>query len=404
MAEDWAERQRHTNRLARKLASHVFNQKKISVGQIYGISKLAWITKGYEGKDAAYISSTKIPALGNIFKDDFSGQSLEDIAKAISDECNDHSLIDLVNGHSGFTNFYSAYRNSVFTWIEDNYSVLLPLYKSAYKAKNETDRYNIISTIKDLPGIPKANHPKQLMKPEYFLTPVFFMLDPEIRFPLINGNEWVRNLLHTLKVSDSDLTSQFSAMVKLYGNGGIKDAADLDQVGRDLPDFVTTNEKQATKKLLEEKEQLPNGELPLKDEEDIEAIRKAGTLKQRKIHNQLTNKLKKTLSKYTLLEGKSRTCMFDALVKGYNGQGDDLLIEVKSSIESPHVRMAVGQLFDYWYTLNGDEESHLCILLPTSPSNEIKHFLAWLDIGLIWFEDNQLCTANNWLKCIASKS
>jgi len=400
MSEDWAERQRHTNHLARRLAGHLFMRRKVTAQQIYGLSKLAWITNSFEGEAAAYIRSTKIPALGDVLGKDFASEPLEEVAQIIADELGDDSLIELACGHSGFTNFYKAYRNSVFSWIEDNHSKLLPLYKAAFNSKSEKARLKIINEITKLPGIPKANHPEQRMRPEYFLTPAFFMLDPEIRFPLINGNERVQSLLNALEVADSGLPSQYRAMVHLYGKGGIRDAADLDQVGRDLPEFLTTNKRTATKKLLEKKNTTANGDLPLKDEADVEAIRKAGSITHRRIHNQLTNKLKKVLTRYTLLEGKSQSCMFDVLVKQYNNNGNDLLIEVKSSIEAPHVRMAVGQLFDYWFTLKSDEEPHLAVLLPERPATDVLGFLQWMGVGLMWFEDQQLCTEDDWLEYV----
>ena len=398
----WAERQRHTNRLARRLASHLFTQKDVTARQLYGLSKLAWITNSYDGEKAAYVISTKIPALGDIFGIDFSNMSLERVADMISDEFNISPK--LVMPHSGFTNFYKPYRNSVLTWIESNFLTLDPLYKAAYNAKNERERLQLVEEIAKLPGIPKANHPDQLMKPEYFITPTFFMLDPENRFPLINGNKGVQHLLKVLKVSDTDLVSQYKAMVTLYGKGGIKDAADLDQIREDLPDFVTTDKKTATKKLLEEKNTKTNRELPLKDEADVEAIKSAGTINQRRIHNQITNHLRKLLTKFTILEGNSNSCMFDALVKDYDGNGNDLLIEVKSSIESPHVRMAIGQLFDYWFTLKGDKKPNLAVLLPERPSKEIENFLNWLNVGLLWFENNQLCTEDKNLDSIICKN
>ncbi len=401
MSESWAERQRHTNRLARRLADYLFSRHKITARQIYGLSKIAWITNSYEGEAAAYIASTKIPALGDVFGKDFTNKSLEEVASIIASETDDESLIDLIKGHSGFTNFYKAYRNSVFAWIENNHSVLLPLYKAAFSSESDEARLKIVSTIAKLPGIPKANHPEQQMRPEYFLTPAFFMLDPEIRFPLINGNEWVHNLLSDLNVADSDLISQYKAMVQLYGNGGITDAADLDQAGRDMPDFLNTNERTATKGLLEKKNSTENGALPLKDEADVEAIREAGTVTHRRIHNHLTNNLKKSLKKYTLLEGNNHSCMFDVLVKQYDNNRNDLLIEVKSSIDSPQIRMAVGQLFDYWFSLKGDEEPHMAVLLPNRPSKDVADFLKWMDIGLMWFDNYQLCTDDNWLKHLA---
>ncbi len=92
--------------------------------------------------------------------------------------------------------------------------------------------------------------------------------------------------------------------------------------------------------------------------------------------------------------------MFDVLVKRYKNDKDDLLIEVKSSVESPHVRMAVGQLFDYCFALRGDDDPHLAVLLPERPATGVVNYLQWMDVGLMWFEDEQLCTENDWLGTI----
>ena len=191
-------------------------------------------------------------------------------------------------------------------------------------------------------------------------------------------------------------------MVGLYGRSRIEDAADLDQIQGDLLDFLAANERPAAKQLLEKKD--GTGELPLKDEADVEAIRKAGTATQRRLHNRLTNQLRDSLAKFTLLEGKSNTCMFDVLVERYDSSGNDLLIEVKSSIERPYIRMAVGQLFDYWFTLKGDEKPHLAVLLPKRPGEEVASFLQRMCVGLMWFEGGQLCTADDRLGHLACKS
>jgi hypothetical protein len=404
MSVDWTERQRHTNKLVRRIAGYLFDTGKIGTRQVYGLSKLAWITNSYEGDAAAYIESTKIPALSDIFDVDFSNHTINDVAKIVAAKLKDDSVRELILAHSGFTNFYKAYRNSVLAWIGEHHTKIVTLFKSAYIAESDTDRLRIVNGIAKLPGIPKANHPDQKMKPEYFLSPAFFMLDREIKFPLINGNKGVQNLLHVLKVAGSDLPSQYRAMVNLYGQGGIMDAADLDQVGLALPDFLTTDTKKATKKLLEKKNESGGRNLPLKDEADFETIKKAGSIIQRRIHNKLTNKLRDNLSAYTLLEGRSEECMFDALVQGYDGKGNDLLIEVKSSSETGNVRMAIGQLFDYWFKMKGDKKPHLAILLPERPADEIVDLLQWLHVGFLWFEGKRLHTQNNWLQCIADKS
>jgi hypothetical protein len=72
MSEKAAKRQRRTNQLVRVAADYVFAQKKVVPDQLYGLCKLTWITDSYEGPDAAYVRSTKKPALGEIFKQGYS--------------------------------------------------------------------------------------------------------------------------------------------------------------------------------------------------------------------------------------------------------------------------------------------------------------------------------------------
>ena len=62
------------------LAGYVFNQPNITPEQLLGLAKLSWITKSYDGDNAAYIRSTKIPALEGILSTDYSGASLRDIS------------------------------------------------------------------------------------------------------------------------------------------------------------------------------------------------------------------------------------------------------------------------------------------------------------------------------------
>ncbi len=404
MSSYWAERQRNTNKLARKIAGKLFEQQDVTPRQIYGLSMLAWITNSFDGDNAGYISSTKIPALGHVLHSNFSGMNLSEVANIASSEASDASLEALILGHTGFTNFYKAFRNSVLIWIEEHMEVLLPLYKDVYEATEDRERLAVVQRISNLPGIPKANNPTQLMRPEYFLTPSFFMLDVDIKFPLINGNPGVRNLLRRLNVVHLDLVSQYRAMTALYGTGGIVDAADLDQLGPSLSDFISTPGQGAKKKLLEEKDESSSSDLPLKDENDVESIRKSGTVVQRRIHNRLTNSLRRSLASFTLLEGRDDSCMFDVLVCRYDEEGNDLLIEVKSSIEIPSVRMAVGQLFHYWHVLHGDSDPHLAVLLPERPPLSVEYFLSWMSVGLLWYEGDTLFTADEWLQCIAHEA
>ena len=396
MSENWAERERRTNQLARIGADYVFTQKTVLPDQLYGLCKLTWITKSHSGDNPGYVRSTKIPALASIFQRDYADKTIDEVAIDLSTLLA-IPISQLILDQTGFTNFYNPYRNGSAEWIDNNFTKLLPLFRDAHQLSNDDQGLMLIKKIAELPRIPKPNHDDQGMRPEYLITPAFFALDKRIRFPLINGNEGVKNLLSKLGVSNAPLEKQYQSMINLYGIGGITDATDLDQIGRDLPDFIEVAGKKATKTLLEKKPVAGNVELPLKDENDIESLQDARTIKSKRIHNTLTNKLKTRLVNYTLLEGCDRRAMYDVLVKNYDEAQNDLLIEVKSSVEIAHIRMAIGQVFDYWFRTKGETDRHVAILLPASPDDETKHFLELLHVGVLWFTGEKLETCSDWL-------
>jgi hypothetical protein len=380
------------------VADYVFMARTPTAEQLYGLCKLTWITNSYEGNDAAYIRSTKIPALENVFQKSYSRWSLDEIAEDLALVVDNKKIIPLVRAETGSTNFYGAFRNSAKEWIADNRRALVPLFKQAREISSDEEGLEIVRGIEKLPGIPKANNKHEVMRPEYLLTPTFFALDRRLRFPIINGNEGVRNLLRKMKLTNSTLTEQYQSMVNLYGRGGIKDAADLDQVGRNLPDYFQIGASLPKKKLLGKKPTETGRELPLKDESDIESLQKARSRVNKRKHNKMTNDLRAALSAYSLSEGADKSIMYDVMIENYNGEKDDLLIEVKSSTESAHIRMAVGQLYDYWFLLNGGvDPPHLAVLLPSEPNEEIQKMLKWLDVGLLWFSGGKLATNCGWL-------
>lgn len=398
MSEYWAERQRRTNQLIRIIANHLFESSPVTPIQIYGLCKLTWITANHSGADASYIRSTKIPALSDIFSQDYSRFSLQEIASELAGVLNAPEAESLILSDTGFTNFYNAYRNTAREWIIQNLDEISPLFKSAVRLKSDDEGSQLASAIDRLPSIAKANHDDKPMPAQYLLTPAFFALDPRLRFPLINGNSGVTNLLRVLDVKNQPLISQYHALIGLYGHGGINDAADLDQAGHDLPHFLTIQGAPPTRQLLQEQETEGN-ELPLKDESDIQSLLEARTVTGKRVHNSLTNKLKSILHHYTLLEGCANRARYDVMVQNYNQGKNNLMIEVKSSIEIAHIRMAIGQLYSYWHHIYKEKYTpHLAILLPGEPDDEIKTLLSWQQIGLLWIEQDGLCTCTDWLQ------
>lgn len=401
MSENWAERQRRTNRLTRAIARHVFRKNRITSEQLYGLCKLTWITGSYDTADAKYISSTKIPALGSALSRNYDGWSLSDVADDVSRILGTGKSRELVVTHTGFTHFYKPYCNSCRGWLDENRRQVESLFRRAFALASDRQGLEIIQAIQRLPRIPKANVSSHRMKPEYLLTPVIFSLDKRIRFPIINGNEGVRALLSAIGATSLPLDEQYKRMIQLYREGEIRDAADLDQIGSDLPDFIQVGDRRPSKKLLEQKETSGNA-LPIKDENDITSLQKAKTVKHRQLHNVLTNAIRKALASFTLLEGRDSSALFDVLVKNYNNEGEDLLIEVKSSTQSAHVRMAIGQLFDYWFTTYGDCLPHIAILTPNRPCEATVEMLRWLKIGVLWIENGTLKTCSERLRSLCN--
>lgn len=402
MSEYWAERQRRTNQLIRIITNNLFDSPPITPIQIYGLCKLTWITASHSGADASYIRSTKIPALSDIFNQDYSHNSLQEIALELAGVLNAPEAESLILSDTGFTNFYNAYRNTAREWIVQNHNEISPLFKSAIRLKSDDEGSQLASAIDRLPSIAKANHDDKPMPAQYLLTPAFFALDPRLRFPLINGNSGVTNLLRLLDVKNQPLISQYHALIGLYGHGGIKDAADLDQAGHDLPHFLTIQGAPPTRQLLQQQE-TEGHKLPLKDESDIQSLLEARTVTAKRVHNSLTNKLKSILHHYTLLEGCANRARYDVMVQNYNQGKNNLMIEVKSSIEIAHIRMAIGQLYSYWHHIYKEKYTpHLAILLPGEPDDEIKALLSWQKIGLLWIEQERLFTCTDWLQHLAA--
>jgi hypothetical protein len=291
--ENWSERQRNTNRLIRKCTEYLLddNNNELTAEQIYGLCRLTWITKGSEPQSGAYLRSTKIPALNQIFGTSYAKESIQDIAADIALMTRIDELKDLIENGTGFTNFYNAYRNSSFAWIKARRKKLEKLIVSAYNMDSDEDGLEIIQSIEKLPVIPRANQSDSGTGPQNLLTPLFFSLDKRLRFPLINGNKGIQTILSQLEVNHEKLGDQYKTIISLIGKAGIDDASDLDQHDPYLYDLLEIAGKQSAIKILETKE-TEGKKLPIKDEEDYEILAAARNTKAKRLHNKITNRLK----------------------------------------------------------------------------------------------------------------
>lgn len=399
----WASRQRRTNRLVRALAPGVLEQVPPDPHRLFALCRLTWITAAYDEISDTYVNRLKIPALGEALEEDFAHLSIDEVATAVAARLGDPALEEVVSNHTGFTNFYRAYRNSARGWMEANVNTVAEIFRRASALADDVDAEALARDIAALPGIPKANHPEQLMRPEYLLTPVCFALDSRLRFLIINGAPRVRSLLRRVGVTDDSIANQVTALVALIGRDGIGDAADLDQLG--LAELIDIGGPlhESPRSLLQPVPE--NGDaLPLKDEEDIRRLQQALDMVQRRVHNRMTNDLRTSLARWNVFEGRLADCRYDVLVGDYDGNGNDLLLEVKSTTDAAQVRMAIGQVFSYWHRLSGPtDDCHVAIVLPERPDAATEELLQWLEIGLLWFEDRQLCTDTEWLRSFVAE-
>ncbi len=397
MSEVWAERQRRTNRLVREVARKVLAEP-LDGDRLYGLCRLTWITESYRTKDASYIRSTKIPALGDALQRDFSGQTLDEVATSVAMDLHKLQIDVLVRSHTGFTNFYKAYRKSARDWIIAHAPTIAALFHRAYDLQNDEDALALGADIAALPGIPKANHPQVLMRPEFLLAPVCFALDSRLRFPILNGGTRVQSVLRRIGANGQSVPVQIQLLVGLIGHRGIADAADVDQLGLAELANLGWGDVEPAWQLLAPASEIGTV-LPLKDEDEVRRLQQALELPQRRVHNGMTNSLRRLLASWTLLEGQANNCRYDVLVKNYDGSNNDLLLEVKSSTDPSQVRMAIGQVYAYWHRLMGpSDDCHVAIVLPERPDAETEGLLQWLEIGLLWFEDLQLCSSTDWLE------
>lgn len=106
----------------------------------------------------------------------------------------------------------------------------------------------------------------------------------------------------------------------------------------------------------------------------------------RKRHNRMTRALRTICESRGLVveEGSEQTCLFDALIRAYQGAERHLLVEVKTETSPPFCRMAVGQLLDYRRQLPDAPAIDLAVLLPEKPPNEAADFFGYVGVSILW--------------------
>ncbi len=288
--------------------------------------------------------------------------------------------LSLLEQQTGITDYYKAFRPATLKFVKQHAdSVALAFRRVNAVSPKVTDKIREVATlIENLGDIPAA---RRHVSPFNGLTPVLSCLDPQCRFPIMNGR--TRDLLRRIEMKpDKD---GIVALFKLIGRElGVKDAYELDEYA--FREQFPTLKRQAHK--------FDAGK-SFKDvgfKSEIISIAQIAAKKATvaKLHNKLINCLNDYLLWRQMTAKESK---FDALVVRWK-KGRDLLIEAKTASEGPagrsQVRQAIGQLYDYRFTYMPRNDVDLAILLQKEPSAHVQKLLASLGIELLWFKGKAL--------------
>ncbi len=414
MVDVWVKREHDTQALVGACADYLLKQGNINGKQLHGLSALTWITIDSRNQvvSSAYVWSTKLPALEAIFGKAIDISSHEQAAEDVARLLKQPKAAAWVMGDTGFTNFYPSFRNTSEAWLQSHRGQILDLVRKARHLKTDAAARVLAHEVGQMKqGIPKAKHPHTKMHPQHLLTPLLFSLDPRKRFPVINGRKAIEGHLRRCHVFSKPLEYQFDEMVRLIGPRSFKDSAELDVAMNgeaEVEVYTDANRKPCLRRLAVPAKRKPTTgkNLTTKDSGDIEAIIGAQTVKKKRLHNDMTNRLMELYKpRFDIEEGHLKDVMFDVVVRNYNQANgkdvDHLLIEVKSVADAPNVRMAIGQVFSYGYRLSDGGDYTSAILLPSEPAKSIQDLLKHLKIGCLWFESEHLIslhTSTPWLK------
>lgn len=397
MQED-IENKRRTNKLLRAIFGHLSaGNHKLSAEEIHALCALTWW-----GMSDSANERNKIRLLGQLLGKNFKGMKIEEVSKVVASELKEPSTRNLVLGKTGFTRFYAAYRNSSLIWLKRNLKKVSSLVRQAYELTSDEGGEKLVTAIEKLEKIAGVGRGKgRRMNPAYLLTPLLFALDPRLRFPIMNGAKDIARFFKENGVNSGSAEEQYWTLIGLYERGGVEDAAHLDFLLRDKSVLSRNQRNRALKTSVARYGAGDDRSLTNKDDGDFDVLKAAVTEKRKRLHNRLTNSLLETLQDRFVLEEGGGSNKFDVIVREFDRAGNDLLIEAKSSIDISEVRMAIGQLYSYWFNRYGGKENHrwMAVLLPDHPLDDVVGLLRWLDIGLLWFDKGRrLRTDTGWLK------
>jgi hypothetical protein len=391
--ERWADRSRRTARLVQACYDHASVAGRLDGATIAALCRLTWITVGKSGEPDPvgtrvpkdYWVKTKLPGLRALFDIPPSVTTLAEAAAMMATRAPGTEWADFVLPDTGFVNAYNAFRNALDAWCAEHASQAVEIAAQARVAESDAAGARLVARVAALPPIRSGRRASGLPASN-MLMPLLSCLEPRGRLPVINGAPHVTKMLMRLGVSARTLAAQHLALVRLIDP---TDPLRRDAFGLDMHGIASDVPRRPAPG--HEPPSTAGGTvgrpLGLKDEREIEATIRGGIQAVTQRHDAMTNRLVKLLEPAGLVavEGAKQNCLFDVLVRSFDGRGTDLLVEVKSTTDRSSIRLAVGQLLDYRRGLERPLATDLLVLLPSQPEADAIHYLHSVGIKASWF-------------------
>jgi hypothetical protein len=384
---DWYQGELNTSHLVKQVVADWIDNHgldELSGLKMWNLFRLCWWTKADD-----HWKRIKIPALENLYGKPIGVKS--DLRQTLSSATHlARHLAQIASEETGFVNFRPVWRQSSKAWCIRNAGPLRNLLQRVITLtpNDDEERIRIAKSVAALPKIPSPSGAREC-RPELLLTPFIMCLDPQCRFPVLNGREAVTALLASMELKDSPLEKQVEGMLLLIGRYTIRDAMMIDALaGSDELRRLARQLASPENQVEQPKGAVSKTTLRYHDDAEREAIRKAASIVFHHLHNTMTRVLGQKFGQLSISQGASENCRFDALIEDYDGNGRNLLIEAKPDPDRGSIRIAIGQLFDYRRFLAKPNSVDLAVLTIGSPTADYLDLLRSLRISALWFTED----------------
>jgi len=378
--KDWYKTHQNTAALLQAVTASL-DVENLSGDAMWQLMRLTWVTNNAHGVSPNHWQTLKVPALASLFgkRVDIRDDPATTIrAMGLPAKIESAAILE-----TGAVNFRRVWRNTARPWCGENGNALRAIIRAATRrGMSQEERVALAARIEKLPHIPSPNS-KANARAVLAVSPIVAFLDPQRRFPIINGRPEVAQLLAKLGLTNRGLEDQVHHLTGLVGKFGVEDAFLLDIFAKEISELVTeagpaqppnTGHKSET-------------HLPDYDVDERLATQKATTVVYQNRHNKMTKALKQLFEGYELVTSYDHDCNYDVLVKDYDQNLRDLLIEAKPDPDKGAIRIAIGQLLDYRRFLNRPAATDSAVLTISPPSKSHIDLLEELQITAIWYTD-----------------